>query len=190
MVTVIVMVVIVMMDHDHHHHHHDHDHDHDDGGDGDDDDDDGGDDDDNDPNPTPTSTPAPASPFHCPAAVCKVQNETANGQRGCPCTNDFRDFRTNLSQSCGTDISIYIYIYMYNIYIYAMMYVYIHILIWDPIYHFTSTERGQHSGGGKVCTHKFWCLEKLFEIICTICLRNNSSTLFFIIAVVSQQLFQ
>ena len=134
MVTMIVMVVIVMMDND------DHDHDHDD---------------DDDPNPTPT--PAPASPFHCPAAVCKVQNETANGQRGCPCTSDVRDFRTNLSQNCGADT-------------------YIYILIWDPIYHFTSTERGQHSGGGKVCNHKFWCLEsleKLFEFICTICLRNN-----------------
>ena len=91
----IVMVVIVMMDSDNH------DHDHDNAGDGDDDDD---------PNPTPT--PAPASPFHCPAAVCKVQNETANGQRGCPCTSDVRDFRTNLSQNCGADTYIYIYINM------------------------------------------------------------------------------
>ena len=99
----IVMVVIVMMDSDH-----DHDHDND------------GDDDDDDPNPTPT--PAPASPFHCPAAVCKVQNEAANGQRGCPCTSDVRDFRTNLSQNCGADT--YIYIYMYTsvyIYIYINM---------------------------------------------------------------------
>ena len=146
MVTMIVMVVIVMMDNDDHDHDHDHDHD-----------------DDDDPNPTPT--PAPASPFHCPAAVCKVQNETANGQRGCPCTSDVRDFRTNLSQNCGADT----YIYMYTS-------VYIYILIWDPMYHFTSTERGQHSGGGKVCNHKFWCLEsleKLFEFICTICLRNH-----------------
>ena len=63
-------------------------------------------------------------------------------------------------------IHIYIYVYIY-------VYIYIYILIWDPIYHFTSTERGQHSGGGKVCNHKFWCLEKLFEFICTICLRNN-----------------
>jgi hypothetical protein len=91
MVTMIVMVVIVMMDND------DHDHDHDN-------------DDDDDPNPTPT--PAPASPFHCPAAVCKVQNETANGQRGCPCTSDVRDFRTNLSQNCGAYICIHVYIYI------------------------------------------------------------------------------
>ena len=154
MVTMIVMVVIVMMDNDDHDHDHDHDHDTDDADDDNDDDDD--------PNPTPT--PAPASPFHCPAAVCKVQNETANGQRGCPCTSDVRDFRTNLSQNCGADTYIYICIHIY---------VYIYILIWDPIYHFTSTERGQHSGGGKVCNHKFWCLEKLFEFICTICLRNN-----------------
>jgi hypothetical protein len=93
MVTMIVMVVIVMMDND------DHDHDHDNDGD-----------DDDDPNPTPT--PAPASPFHCPAAVCKVQNETANGQRGCPCTSDVRDFRTNLSQNCGAYICIHVYIYI------------------------------------------------------------------------------
>ena len=149
MVTMIVMVVIVMMDND------DHDHDHDNDGD-----------DDDDPNPTPT--PAPASPFHCPAAVCKVQNETANGQRGCPCTSDVRVFRTNLPQNCGADTYIYIYVYVY-----VYVYVYIYILIWDPIYHFTSTERGQHSGGGKVCNHKFWCLGKWFEFICTICLRNN-----------------
>ena len=62
------------------------------------------------------------------------------------------------------------------IYIYICIHMYVYILIWDPMYHFTSTERGQHSGGGKVCNHKFWCLEsleKLFEFICTICLRNN-----------------
>ena len=101
----IVMVVIVMMDNDDHDHDHDHDHDNDD-------------DDDDDPNPTPT--PAPASPFHCPAAVCKVHSETANGQRGCPCTSDVRDFRTNLSQNCGADTYIYMYTYVY-IYIYINM---------------------------------------------------------------------
>ena len=79
-----------------------------------------------------------------------------------------------------------------HIYIYVYICIYIYILIWDPIYHFTSTERGQHSGGGKVCNHKFWCLESL-ENYLNLFAQSVCATMFysvFIIAVVSQQLFQ
>ena len=148
MVTMIVMVVIVMMDNDDHDHDHDHDHDNDD--------------DDDDPNPTPT--PAPASPFivQQPYAKFRMKPQMASVAVLVPVM--FAIF----GPTCHKTVE--------PIHIYICIHMYIYILIWDPMYHFTSTERGQHSGGGKVCNHKFWCLEsleKLFEFICTICLRNN-----------------
>ena len=38
--------------------------------------------------------------FHCPAAVCKVHNETANGQRGCPCTSEASIFGATCHTTC------------------------------------------------------------------------------------------
>ena len=48
----------------------------------------------------PSPTPAPASRFQCPAAVRKVQNETANGQRGCPCTGETLTFGATCRKTC------------------------------------------------------------------------------------------
>ena len=144
----IVMVVIVMMDND------DHDHDHDNDGD----------DDDDDPALLRLLLLPPPFIVQQPYAKFRMKPQMASVAVLVPVM--FAIFGPTCHKTVEP-IHIYICIHMY---------VYIYILIWDPMYHFTSTERGQHSGGGKVCNHKFWCLEsleKLFEFICTICLRNN-----------------